>query len=302
MRPGFQFLIFAGLFVGILLLGNLLGVAIAAVAFGLKEVMDVASLKLDSPHASSILWILQTTGTTLPILATPVFFSGMVVNNVPEYLKLNLRFSWRLLPIVLLVMFISFPAIEFLSNINEKMVLPTWLKWMRESEDNATKLMGVMLDMKNLWAVVFDVIFIGLVPAIVEEFMFRGALQTIFLRWTKNVHAAVWITAILFSAFHIEFFGFLPRLLLGVLLGYFVAWSGSIWPAVWGHFINNATDVVVTYLYQHNISKTNPDDQHTFSYSGYLVSFVLLLALMLFYRRTAAAKQIIRTYHGEGLD
>jgi len=110
------------------------------------------------------------------------------------------------------------------------------------------------------------------------------------------------MTAILFSAFHMEFFGFLPRLLLGALLGYFVAWSGSIWPAVWGHFINNGTDVVLTYLYQHRISKTNPDDQHMFNNTGYLVSIVAILALMLYYRKTAAEKIPIRAYNGEELD
>jgi membrane protease YdiL (CAAX protease family) len=238
----------------------------------------------------------------LPILAAPIVFAGLVMNNAPDYLKVTLRFSWKLLPIVLVVMFMAFPAIEFLSNINQQMALPTWLKWMRESEDNAAKLMDVMLTMKTIWAVIFDVILIALVPAVVEELMFRGVLQTILVRWTKNVHAAVWITAILFSAFHMEFFGFLPRLLLGVLLGYFVAWSGSIWPAVWGHFINNATDVILTYLYQNRISKTNPDDQHMFNYAGYLASFIALLALMLYYRKTAASKPPIQVNYGEELD
>jgi membrane protease YdiL (CAAX protease family) len=301
-RPGIQFLIFAGIFVLILFFGNLLGLGIAAAAFSLKEVTDVASLNLSSPHTSAILWILQTAGTTFPILAAPVVFSALVVRDVPEYLKVTFRFSWKLLPIVFVVMFMAFPAIEFLSNINQQMVLPTWLKWMRESEDSAEKMMNVMLTMKTLNAVIIDVIMIALVPAIVEEFMFRGVLQTIFVRWTKNVHVAVWVTAILFSAFHMEFFGFLPRLLLGALLGYFVAWSGSIWPAVWGHFINNATDVILTYLYRNHVSKTNPDDQHMFNYAGYLVSFVALLALLLYYRKTGAEKLPIQAYNGEELD
>jgi membrane protease YdiL (CAAX protease family) len=302
IKPGFQFLIFSGLFIVILIVCNLVGAGIASLFFGFNEVMDVANLKLNSPHTSTILWILQTAGTTLPILATPIVFAAAVVNDVPGYIKPSFRFSWKLLLIVLAVMFISFPAIEFLSNLNQKMVLPTWLKWMRESEDSAEKAMEVMLNMKTIWAVVFDVIFIGLVPAIVEEFMFRGVLQTIFVRWTKNVHIAVWTTAILFSAFHMEFFGFLPRLLLGAVLGYFVAWSGSIWPAVWGHFINNATDVILTYLYQQKVSKTNPDDQHMFSNAGYVISFVLLIVLMLFYRKRASANQPIQEYDGKELD
>src|ERR1700753_1184391 len=208
MHPGLQFLVFIGIFVVTLIIGNLLGLGIAAAAFSLKEVTDVAEINLTSPHTSTILWILQTAGTTFPIIATPILFAVLVMND-GNYLRLNFQFSWKLLPIVFIIMFIAFPAIEFLSNINEQMVLPHWLQWMRESEDNATKLMNVMLGMQTVWALVFDVIFIGLVPAIVEEFMFRGALQTIFLYLTKNVHAAVWITAILFSAFHREFFWFL---------------------------------------------------------------------------------------------
>jgi membrane protease YdiL (CAAX protease family) len=302
MHPGLQFLVFAGIFLGVLIVGNLIALAMASFAFSYKEVTDVVAMKLYSPHTRVILWILQTAGTTLPILAAPVVFAGLVMNNTPDYLKVTFRFSWKLLPIVLVVMFMAFPAIEFLSNINQQMVLPTWLKWMRESEDNAAKLMDAMLNMKTIPAMVFDVIFIALVPAIVEEFMFRGALQTIFVRWTKNVHAAVWITAILFSAFHMEFFGFLPRLLLGALLGYFVAWSGSIWPAVLGHFINNATDVILTYLYSQKASKINPDDQHMFNNTGYLVSFAAMLALMLYYRKTAVSKPPIQVQYGEELD
>jgi membrane protease YdiL (CAAX protease family) len=124
--------------------------------------------------------------------------------------------------------------------------------------------------------------------------MFRGCLQTIFLQWTGNIHAAVWITAILFSAFHMEFFGFLPRLMLGVLFGYFVAWSGSVWTGVWAHFINNGTAVIGTYLFQHKLIKINPDDQHLFSYAGYIISLLIILFLLFIYRNVAFNKQKIQ--------
>ena len=111
------------------------------------------------------------------------------------------------------------------------------------------------------------------------------------MRWTKNYHVAVWITAILFSAFHMEFFGFLPRLMLGVLFGYFVVWSGSIWTSVWAHFINNGTAVVVTYLYQHKKITINPDDQHVFNYTGYIISLVIVLFLLYVYRNITLSQQ-----------
>ena len=182
--------------------------------------MDIAQLKLTSPQAMSALWILQIAGTTFPLFATPVFFSYLIVRDPQDYLKPGFRFPWVLLPLVLLIMLVANPSIEVLSNINQKMELPHFLsgvqKWMEDSENSAQKLTESMLQMKTIWDLIMNVLLIALLTAIVEEFMFRGVLQTIFIRLTKSTHVAIWITAILFSAFHLEFFGFLPRLLLGV--------------------------------------------------------------------------------------
>jgi len=290
-HPAVQFLEFTGIFIVVMILGNLIGAGIIWVVYGLKTLMAFSSMNLNAPNFMSALWILQFVGTTLPIFVTPVFFAWTVVRDPADYLKPSFRFPWLLLVLAFVIMFASAPLIEVLSNINQKMVLPHFLKWMRDSEDSAQKITDAMLQMKNVWALIFDVLFIGLLTAVAEEFMFRGVIQTIFVRWTKNVHAAVWITAILFSAFHMEFFGFLPRLLLGALFGYMVAWSGSIWLAVWGHFINNATDVVMTYLTQHKIIGISVNDDHVFNYACYILSPIIVLFLFWLYRRVALKKQ-----------
>jgi membrane protease YdiL (CAAX protease family) len=291
IHPGWQLLILIGILFATLLVGNLLGIAIVAALFGMKTVTAIGTLNAATPHILTALWILQITGTTLPILACPVLFATVVTSEPQDYLKTNFRFHWGLLLLVLFVMLLSLPSLELLSNINQKLKLPTGLKgledWMKSSEKEAEDVTNLMLSVKTLWGLLFDVLLIGLVTAAVEEFLFRGAMQTIFFRWTKNIHAAVWITAIIFSAFHLEFYGFLPRVLLGALFGYFVAWSGSIWPAVWGHFVNNGLDVVVTYLYQNKIIKVNPDDQQMFNYAGYGVSLLILIALMWIFKRVA---------------
>ncbi|MDP9047227.1 MAG: CPBP family intramembrane metalloprotease [Bacteroidota bacterium] len=293
LHPALQFLIFILLLVAIIFIGNIIGAGIAVALYGIHAVMDIAQLKFTEPHVINALWIIQIAGTTLPILAAPIFFAFVIAREPRDYLKPDFRFPWVLMLLVFVIMFVSTPLIEFLSNINQKMVLPHFLSWMRDKEIEAQKLTEAMLQMNTIWDMIKDVLLVGLLTAIVEEFMFRGVLQTIFVRWTKNTHAAIWLTAILFSAFHMQFFGFLPRLLLGALFGYFVAWSGSVWTGVWAHFINNGTAVVATYLFQKKTIKINPDDQHLFGYSGYIFSLVVILFLFFIYRKIALEKRLV---------
>ena len=290
IHPALQFLIFIGVMLGVFIFFNLLGIAFVSLIYGYKTVIAVLGTDIAAPHFLNALLILQTLTMTLPLFGTAVVFAYLIVNNPREYIRPSFSIPWVLFLLILAIMLFSNPIIEVLSNINQKMVLPSYLRWMRTSEDQAQKVTNVLLDMKTGGDLVFNVLFIGLLTAIVEEFLFRGALQTIFIKWTGNIHAAVWITAILFSAFHIEFFGFLPRLLLGVFFGYFVAWSGSIWTGVWAHFINNGTAVLVTYLFQHKSIKISPDDQHIFTPMLYVLSFATVALLMFIYKRVADNK------------
>jgi hypothetical protein len=94
-----------------------------------------------------------------------------------------------------------------------------------------------------------NVFLIALLPAICEELYFRGALQRIIIHITKNPSVGIIITGILFSALHFQFEGFLPRMLLGIILGFFYWYSGSIWTSIAGHFFHNAFQVlVVSYI------------------------------------------------------
>jgi membrane protease YdiL (CAAX protease family) len=293
-HPSLQFLVFIALTFGVIFAGYLIGAAIVMILYGVNTVVDLAQLNLANPNAVTGLWILQIVSTTIPIIVSSLIFAYWIVKSPQEYLKQSFKFPLLLPVIVFCVMLISSPLIELLSNINQKMVLPHFLdgmqRWMRQAEDQAKKLTDVLLQMKTISSMLFKLLVVGLLTAIVEEFMFRGVIQTIFTKWTKNPHAAIWITAALFSAFHMEFFGFLPRMFLGVLFGYFVFWSGSIWTSVWAHFINNGTAVIVTYLYQNKMIRVNPDDQHIFNYGSYLFSLIIVLFLLYLYRTIAMGK------------
>ncbi len=293
LHPSVQFLILVSLTIAVVLVGNVIAVALVAAIYGVEMVMGIVQLDFSKPGAAGALWILQLVGTTLPLLITPLLFAKVIVKQTGEYLKPSFKFPWQLLLLVFCVMLVSSPLIEFLGAINKRMVLPEYLKavqdWMRESEDKAQQLLSILLKMDSIWSVIVNVLAIGLLTAIVEELTFRGCLQTIFLKWFGNVHVAVWVTGILFSAFHMEFFGFLPRLLLGVLFGYFTAWSGSVWPAIWAHFLNNGTAVVAYYLYQRKVIKVDPDANQIFQNStyAYVFSFIIVLFLLYMYHNVA---------------
>jgi len=297
IHPTLQFLVLAGITLGLMLVGLAIGAVIVLPIYGLQTISHIATFDTTYPGVINAIWIFQLTSTTIPLFVGPLIFARYVVHDPQDYLKTNIKVSPMIFLLVLVIMFFSSPLMEWLVNINQKMVFPHFLQglydWMRRSEDSAAKETALLLQMKSVGSMLFDLLVIGLLTAIAEEFLFRGCVQTIFTRWTKNKHWGIWIAAIMFSAFHMQFFGFLPRLMLGVFFGYFVAWSGSIWTSVWAHFINNGTAVVVTYLFQQKVIKLNPDDQHVFNYAAYAFSLALTVFLLIVYRNIAQSKKTL---------
>ena len=125
-------------------------------------------------------------------------------------------------------------------------------QWMRDSEENAKVLTESLLKMDSFGLLLSNMIVIAILPAIGEELFFRGTIQQLIQRSSKNPHIAIWVTAFLFSALHMQFLGFIPRMLLGALFGYLFYWSGNLWLPIIGHFINNGFAVMATYMIQQN--------------------------------------------------
>jgi membrane protease YdiL (CAAX protease family) len=281
LTPPLQLLTLIGVTIALILLGSFIAGGYIAARYGKGVLGQIEASQLNSPVAINAMWILQIMSMTVPLLLTPVIFGRFIMKEPDAYLKTNIRFPIVLLMMVFSIMVMSTPIMEVLVLVNQKMVLPDFLsgleRWMRESEQSAQKMTAALLKMNNWIDLLKAVLLIGVVTAVAEELMFRGCLQTILIRWTQNTHVAIWITAALFSAFHLEFFGFLPRLMLGVFFGYFAAWSGSIWPAVWAHFIN-------------------PDEAHSFNYSLYVLSIIITVALFWSFRTAALQKKDHQQY------
>lgn len=294
LYPAHQLAILILLCVGFAIVGMLLGIVLATFCYGYPVLVQSFNFNsASSPEVINALKILQMTTSVSLFLIPAICFSKFIVRQPESYLRTSFKFPLILLIIVFLVMFSVSPLMELLINLNQKMIFPDFLKglerWMREMEDKNGQTTTILLKMNTFGDLLLNLLMVGILPAIAEEFLFRGCMQTIFIRWTNNIHWGVWISAAVFSAIHVQFFGFLPRLMLGALFGYMVVWSGSIWPAVLAHFINNGTAVLMTYFYQQRKTGINPEDQHMFDWRGYVLSFFLTLLLLYIYRRKASA-------------
>jgi membrane protease YdiL (CAAX protease family) len=200
--------------------------------------------------------------------------------NAGRYL--NIDKSPRVIPlffsILLIIVFI--PAVNSLVLLNEQMQLPTFMKsiedWMRESEDKTNLLTEAFLNVNSLGGLIVNLFIIGLLAAVGEELLFRGVILRLLADWLKNQHLAILLSAILFSALHFQFFGFLPRTALGIIFGYVYFWTGSLWIPIILHFIFNGATVLVAYLYQTGAIST---DIESF---GMTDNLVIIIASFLF--------------------
>lgn len=307
--PYSKFLITVGIILVSAVFFTLLSTIIATAFYGvsmiqLQEMMADPS----QPVTLSILKLVQTFSALGTFIIPPFVLAWFFSERPLQYLSLDrspMKFSMLLATLVIIV---SMPFVNFLGEINSNMHLPEFLKsvedWMHESENKAAELTKVFLDMKTPGDLVFNLFMIALLPAVGEELVFRGVVQKIFHQWSRNSHVAIWTTALLFSAMHMQFYGFLPRMLLGAMLGYMLVWSGSLWLPMIAHFINNGAAVIFTYLFQHELSTINPDEVGTGSnFMVVVVSLVLtVLMFLILYRGELASRQsaeVSKTIAGE---
>jgi len=199
-----------------------------------------------------VLQILQVIQSIGLFIAPPFLFAWLVSDSTTGYLKLKKNPNIILLTGAIVLLLFSLPFVNFLGDINSRMEFPRIFSgietWMRTKENTAKEITDAFLSNTTVPHLLFNLFMIALLPALGEELLFRGVLQQIFVKWLKNGHAAIWLAAFLFAALHLQFFGILPRFLLGAFLGYLFYWSGSLWYPITVHFTNNALAVIFYWL------------------------------------------------------
>lgn len=279
-----------------LIAGSVLSLGILVGMYGMEVINNPAVFSGGDTRFLTGLRIAQTLTTIFVFLMPPLLLSATERTKINEFYGFKKPQLFTLLT-VLLLMACMLPLMEWVALENQKMVLPEFLKgvenWMREKEDEAMNMTVLLLSMRDIKDFLINIGMIALLPAIGEELLFRGGVQRSFTKMFTNPHLAIWLSAIIFSAIHMQFFGFFPRMLLGAAFGYIYWWTGSLWYAMFAHFLNNAYAVCVAwYLQLHHMPLSEADNSTNFTWYGYLISLILTVLLFIYLRKRTYGKQL----------
>ncbi|QIA06350.1 CPBP family intramembrane glutamic endopeptidase [Draconibacterium halophilum] len=299
MKP-FSQLIFAAFIVVVSILAFfVLSLVVAIPIWGFDTVLNLPAIGSDTPQNIIRLYKFIQVTQAIGFFIVPPFILGYLFHGKSkEYLYLDKSFNSQSAILVIVMMFFAAPLINLIGELNNNMSFPDWLSgmenWMRNAEENAAEITDAFLNVKTVGGLAFNIFMIALLPAVGEELLFRGVIQKIFSQMTHNHHWGIWISAILFSALHMQFFGFVPRVLLGALFGYLLVWSGSMWVPIIAHFLNNAIAVIAMYLISNNMLKPEYEEIGSTADSYYMagISLALTLVFLLMYKRHNAGKEI----------
>lgn len=151
------------------------------------------------------------------------------------------------------------PFNDLLNEWNQRLKLPDLFssvkQWMQRKKQESELLTNQLVAFDSPSQLFIDTLVIGFIASLGEEVFFRGVIQRKLIDWTTNNYTGIWLTAILFSTAHFQFYGFFPRLLLGVLFGYLYIWSGNLWVSILAHFINNSL-VTITIYFQRQLAQS----------------------------------------------
>ena len=267
-----------------LITGLLTGVVIAPpiVAFVFGNDINLTA-NFDNSMASPLL-LSQGIATSIGFILFPLIHIYWLEHKpLMPLIDNRARFSQSLLLVVLLAL--AFPlAISPIAEWNASMHFPGFMKgfevWAREQEDLLAKMTNVVTSFDTVGSLFTALFVMAVLAAIGEELVFRGMIQNELWRGSDNIHVAIWATAIIFSAIHMQFFGFIPRVLLGALFGYLYYWSGNLLVPIAAHFVNNTFGVVMRYLYNIKVISTDVEDVESAPWSLVIVCAIAAAALI----------------------
>jgi uncharacterized protein len=299
MAPPTKILLLLFLVLGFLLISSILGILVAKPLFRMN-VSEIYQI-LSNPDAENLGLVkyFQIIQSIFLFLVPALIAAWLYSQNMPQYLYADKKPAVLTLVVVMVTLAVAIPFLNALALFNSEMVLPHWMHSVevkiKSLEETAGRLTGLFLTGGNGFTLALNMFMIAVLPALGEEFLFRGLIQRLLIEWTKNKHAGIWIAAFVFSFIHFQFYGFLPRFLLGLYFGYLLVWSSSIWVPVTGHFINNGVAVLYYHFATKPMGETSMDKLGTskeFDYVLYLSLISTVMLLIFTYRKEKERKEL----------
>lgn len=290
-----QLLILAGVTLTSMFIFSFIGLGLGVLFFdvNIQDFSSFEDLNISGGvvDALKIYQVFSAIGTFL----APAIIVPLILKARPQgFLTMNNNAGLPIYMLVTLLLFFLFPFIEWLIKLNQNLDLPQALnfaeEWMQEKQGELKQLMDAFMEMEGWGDFIANVFVVAILAALAEELFFRGLLQRLFYQWFGKVHLAIVITAILFSAFHMQFYGFIPRMFLGLLFGYLLYWTGTIWVPVFAHFLNNFIGVLVAFLSQKGVMTYNSEQAMDYPSFTIIVS-LFLAAIAVFYLRKLSKRK-----------
>ena len=282
-----NFLILIGMVITFYVIGGVLGIAITKMFFGIDLQNSFNEIIYHSQANTQGVMALKLNQAliSIAIFVVPAFlFCKAIYQNPIQFLQLqNPTKIYNYLFIILLII-LAIPVSSWLMQLNQNLHFPEnyqdFETFLRGDEAFAKLQMETFVNANTIPQLLFNILIVAVIPAITEEIFFRACLQNFVKMCFHNLHVSVIFTAIIFSAIHGDYFGFLPRFMLGLVLGYAFAYSGNIWVSIVGHFLNNCITIVAYYIAQKNPNIAFLNDDYSFPFIITLVAAISIVLII----------------------
>jgi membrane protease YdiL (CAAX protease family) len=295
MTPGFRMVLFIAMTGLSMILGGLITFSIVAALLHVPF-LEIQSILMRPEYTSmtqAANAVASIIGFGLPVLVVGYFTSG----KLGVQLGFNPITNQKQIIIVVLLALTGLLLSGALGDLTDKLTLSSSIRnWATNLEAQYKKALMAMTQMRSIWDLVFALLAIAVVPAIVEELYFRASLQKIIMDWSGKPFVAIVVTAILFSAFHFSYFGFLSRMSLGIVLGLIYYYTKTIWLPILMHFINNAIGVSALYFVRNNPKQIDKVMDSNLGYYWLILGLLMLVLLFKQLKATIAIDQNVKDY------
>jgi len=261
--------------------------------YGPENYKELADNLISGNIGNNLLKLLQI-GSSIGLFLLPaLFFSFMHNENPLRSLQVLVLPKITLLFLAVGVVIFAAPFIINMTELNQKMQLPSYLssleQYLKDTEMQSEQMLKRLLVMNSHFDFALNMLMLAIIPAVCEEIFFRGALQPLLTRLYGNVHIAVIMSAMIFSFIHFQFYGFLPRMILGMVLGYMFVWTNNLWYSIIAHLLNNGLQVLALFLYQKKAISYDIESSATPEPLFVLgTTFLMFYTLWLFHRKSGS--------------